>query len=207
MRFGPRASKAPATPEKEAERLATKARNAERGARAAEAKREAKASKTLAVLPGHENAVVELGLMSKYLFNMNHYKLGENGVKLAGESHGHDKAVRFAKLGYAVVQEGETMPSKASQQSMLHFQSQVLQLIAHQPAKKTSDRAAHEKKMEKRAAEGRPSFAFPGDQYSVEGVVTTPSGARALLKTGWKVPNSTGDPSSQTPVLVSAYFK
>lgn len=61
-------------------------------------------------MPGRERAIVQEGLLSSYLLNMNHDALDGEGQKRPDASHGHDKAVRFQTYGYAVVKEGMSRP-------------------------------------------------------------------------------------------------
>jgi hypothetical protein len=60
--------------------------------------------------------------------------------------------------------------------------------------------------MAKLAAKGEPTYSFPSDQYSIDGVITTPKGEHKVIRTGWKIAESTGS-STSDPELLSAYIK
>ena len=201
-----RRTKPPLSAEQEAARAATKARNAAAKADFESLKRDQKASATQQVMPGRERAIVQEGLLSNYLLNMNHYALDGEGQKRPDASHGHDKAVRFQTYGYAVVKEGMSGPDDEARKFMTLLTSQIKEVALNNPAKKTLDRNKHEEAMVQLVRAGKNPYPFPGDLYSISGTITTPSGARKVLKTGWKVPDAAIS-GTEIPILLSAYIK
>ena len=83
---------------------------------------------------------------------------------------------------------------------------QAKEVLRSNPAKKTYDKEKHEKSMALRASRGETTYDFKGDKYSVDGVITTPSGARKVLRTGWQMRTLEGS-SEEAPLLLSAYLK
>lgn len=203
-----RREKAPRTPEQEAARAETKARNAMAKLEHAAASKLSEARSVATAMPNAQRATVHEALLSSYMMNMNHYALDEHGDKKVGPnvSHGHDKAVRFAAYGYTVVEEGESGPSEAMKKSMALFISQVKEVAANNPAKLVLNENMHDEKMSKAAAQGEATYPFKGDKYSIDGIVTTPSRARKVLRTGWQMRQQDGA-EDRTPVLLSAYLK
>jgi hypothetical protein len=105
-----------------------------------------------------------------------------------------------------VIGEGESEPSESAKKSMALFFSQLKEIAKSNPAKRTLNKEQHEEKMKINAAKGDPTFPFRGDKYSIDGLVTTPSGDRKVVRTGWQMRDIDGT-EEKAPVLLSAYLK